>query len=230
MGPLQAPVIPFSWNLPGNQLPYTYTPDDPAQLQSIVTSPTAGAGAGVLTWDKTNWLETRYAPTAPFIVAQPQNLSVAAGQSASFTVFAGGSASLNYQWYFNTNTPLSNATNATLTLANVQSTNFGIYSVVVTNLAGSAASTNVSLNLSVTTPAMPQVSGPGYHNGMFSLTVNGDAGYDYIIQTSTNLTIWTSVFTNPMPTLPFTWSEPARAIQTSSFIAFRFSENKSQKI
>ncbi|MEI9962604.1 MAG: hypothetical protein WDM76_16255 [Limisphaerales bacterium] len=66
LGPFQAPVIPFSWNLPGNQLPYTYTMDDPAQLQAIVTSPTAGAGAGVLTWAKTNWLMTSYPPTAPF--------------------------------------------------------------------------------------------------------------------------------------------------------------------
>ena len=207
MGPLQAPVIAFSWNLPGNQLPYTYTPDDPAQLQAIVTSPTAGAGAGVLTWDKTNWLMTTYAPTSLFIVAQPQNVTVASGQSASFTVFAGGSASLSYQWYFNTNTPVANATNATLTLASVQSTNVGVYSVVVTNLAGSAASTNVLLNLSVTTPAMPQVSGSAYNNGTFSLTVNGDSGHDYIIQASTNLTVWTSIFTNPMPTLPFTWND-----------------------
>ena len=111
MGPFQAPVIPFSWNLPGNQLPYTYTPDEPAQLQAIVTSPTAGAGAGVLTWAKTNWLVTAYAGTAPFIVGQPQSVAVATGQAATFSVFAGGSATLNYQWYFNTNTPVPNATN-----------------------------------------------------------------------------------------------------------------------
>jgi pectate lyase len=73
-GPAQAPVIAFSWNLPGNQLPYTYYPDDPAQLQAIVTSPTAGAGAGVLTWNKTNWLVTSYAPTGPVIVANPRRL------------------------------------------------------------------------------------------------------------------------------------------------------------
>jgi hypothetical protein len=114
---------------------------------------------------------------------------------------------LNYQWYFNTNTPVANATNATLTLASIQSTNVGVYSVVVTNSAGSVASTNVLLNLSVTTPATPQVSGSVYANGTFSLTVNGDAGHNYIIQTSTNLTVWTSIFTNPMPTLPFTWSD-----------------------
>jgi pectate lyase len=221
MGPFQAPIIPFAFNTnsttPTGQLPYSYTPDDPAQLQAIVTNPTSGAGSGVLTWAKTNWLMTSYAPTAPFIVAQPQNVTVATGQSASFTVFAGGSATLNYQWYFNTNTAVANATNATLTLASVQSTNVGVYSVVVTNSTASVASTNVSLNLTVTTPAMPQVSGSVYTNGTFSLTVNGDAGYNYIIQTSTNLTIWTSIFTNPMPTLPFTWSDTGASNYSQQF-------------
>ena len=58
--PEQAPIIPFSWNLPGNQLPYSYVMDDPSQLQAIVTNPNFGAGAGVLTWAKTNWLKTAY--------------------------------------------------------------------------------------------------------------------------------------------------------------------------
>ena len=106
LGPVQAPIIPFSWNLAGNQLPYTYNTDDPSQLQGIVTSPTAGAGAGVLTWNKTNWMATSYAPTAPVIAASPQNQSVSANATTSFTVVAGGSAPLSYQWYFNTNTPI----------------------------------------------------------------------------------------------------------------------------
>jgi pectate lyase len=221
MGPFQAPVIPFSWNpgsgAPGGVLPYTYTPDDPAQLQAIVTSPTGGAGAGVLTWAKTNWLLTSYPATAPFIVAQPQNVTVPTGQSASFTVFAGGSATLSYQWYFNTNTLVANATNATLTLASVQSTNVGVYSVVVTNSTGSVASTNVSLNVTSSAPAQPQVSGSVYANGTFSLTVNGDAGHNYIIQTSTNLTVWTSIFTNLMPTLPFTWGDTGASNYSQQF-------------
>ncbi|HKW30946.1 MAG TPA: immunoglobulin domain-containing protein [Verrucomicrobiae bacterium] len=145
MGPFQAPIISFSWNLPGNQLPYAYYPDDPAQLQAIVTSPTAGAGAGVLAWAKTNWLMTAYAPTAPFIVAHPHSQTVAPGNSVTFTVVAGGSMPLAYRWYFNTNTPIANATNPALTLVNVQTTNVGTYSVVVTNLAGSTNSTNAVL-------------------------------------------------------------------------------------
>ena len=152
MGPFQAPIISFSWNLPGNQLPYTYYPDDPAQLQSIVTSPTAGAGAGVLTWAKTNWLMTTYAATAPFIVAHPQSQSVSPGDGVSFTVVAGGSMPLTYQWYFNTNTLIANATNSALTLANAQTTNAGTYSVVVSNSAGSTNSTNALLVVGLPNP------------------------------------------------------------------------------
>jgi pectate lyase len=209
LGPFQAKIhFPFSWNLTGNQLPYTYTPDDPSQLQNIVTSPTAGAGAGVLTWDKTNWLMTTYAPTVPFIVAHPQSETISPGNTIAFTVVAAGSAPLAYQWYFNTNTPLANATNVTLILANVQATNAGTYSVMVTNAAGSVISSNAILIVSSGVPSQPQLSGFIYNNdGTFSLTVNGDTGPDYIVQASTNLTDWASIFTNHSPTPPFIWTD-----------------------
>lgn len=206
LGPFQAPIIPFSWNLPNNQLPYAYTPDDPTQLPAIVTSATSGAGAGVLTWNKTNWLITSYAPTAPFIVAQPQNLSVGASQSATFTVLVGGSAALGYQWYFNTNSPVADGTNSILTLTNVQSANAGVYSVVITNLAGTVTSTNVTLTVSAVVPSQPQLSALGFSDGIFSLTVNGGSG-TYIVQTSTNLEDWVPIYTNVPLTLPFTWSD-----------------------
>ena len=217
LGPLQAPVIPFSWNLTGNELPYAYYPDDPTQVGAIVTSPTAGAGAGILTWNKTNWLVTSYAPTAPFIVADPQGLTVAPNQNATFTVAAGGSANLGYQWYFNTNTALPGATNSTLVLANVQATNAGVYSVLVSNIAGSTGSAKAALTVSTGTPAAPQVSGLLYASGDFSLTVNGDSGHNYIIQESTDLIDWTNIFTNVMPSLPFTWSDPAAGNSSQRF-------------
>ena len=217
MGPFQAPVIPFSWNLPGNQLPYSYTMDDPAQLQAIVTSPTAGAGAGVLTWAKTNWLVTTYAATGPFIVAQPENATVSAGQSATFSVFAGGSANLFYQWYFNTNTLVPDATNSVFTLTNAQPANAGVYSALITNAAGTVLSTNVTLTVTGGSPAQPQLSATTYNNGTFSLTVNGDSGHDYIVQVSSNLVDWTSLYTNPMPTLPFIWNDPGAGDFTRRF-------------
>jgi pectate lyase len=204
LGPFQAPVIAFSWNLPGGVLPYAFTPDDPSQLPALLA---AGAGAGVLTWNKTNWLLTSYAPTAPVIAAQPQAQTVATNSSATFTVVAAGSTPLVYQWYFNTNTLIAGATNAAYTLNTVKGTNVGTYSVIVTNAAGSAASSNALLAISSGTYAKPQVSGLAYTNGTFKLTINGDAGPNYIVQASTNLTTWTSLYTNLSPTPPFVWTD-----------------------
>ncbi len=147
LGPFQAPIIPFSWNLPGNQLPYSYTMDDPTQLLTILQQ---GAGAGVLTWDKTNWLATAYAPTAPFIVTGPQSQTVAPSNNVTFTVVAGGSAPLTYQWYFNTNSPIAGATNTALTIFNVQTNHVGAYSVVVSNSAGATTSAYAALSLTST--------------------------------------------------------------------------------
>jgi pectate lyase len=147
LGPFQAPVIAFSWNLPGNQLPYSYNMDDPSQLAYILS---VGAGAGVLTWDKTNWLATSYAPTAPMIVADPLSRTVALSNSVTFTCIAGGSAPLRYQWYFNTNSPIANATNSTFSIANVLNGDVGAYSVVVSNSAGTATSAYAVLSLAST--------------------------------------------------------------------------------
>jgi hypothetical protein len=61
--------------------------------------------------------------------------------------------------------------------------------------------------VSTTTSTTPQLSTPGYTNGTFSLTVNGPSGHDYVIQTSSNLADWTSIYTNPMATLPFIWND-----------------------
>ncbi len=220
LGPFQAAIIPFSWNrgAPGGQLPYTYTMDDPSQLQSIVTSPTAGAGAGVLTWNKTNWLMTTYAPTAPFIVAHPQSQTVSPSNTVAFTVVASGSTPLAYQWYFNTNTPIANATNVTLFLANVQTTNAGTYSVMVTNAAGSVTSSNAILTVSSGAPSQPQLSGLVYNaDGTFSLTIDGDTGPDYIVQASTNLVDWISIFTNHSPAPPFVWTDTGASNFTRQF-------------
>ena len=57
LGPFQAAIIPFSWNLTGDALPYSYATDDPADLPSLLAT---GAGAGVVTWPKANWLRTSY--------------------------------------------------------------------------------------------------------------------------------------------------------------------------
>jgi hypothetical protein len=57
-----------------------------------------------------------------------------------------GSVALNYQWSFN-GTPIPGATSSVLTLNNAQPNQAGNYSVTVTNIAGSVASTNALLTL-----------------------------------------------------------------------------------
>ena len=93
-------------------------------------------------------------PTAPTISTQPQGLTVLPGDSASFTVVAGGSEPLIYQWYYNTSTPLANANDSTLTLTNIQPGAAGNYSVVVSNLAGTITSSNAVLIVN-TNPVAP---------------------------------------------------------------------------
>lgn len=72
----------------------------------------------------------------PVLTNQPVALTNNVGTTASFSVTAGGTPAPAYQWYFNTNTLMVGQTAATLTLNNVQLTNAGIYSVIVTNSAG----------------------------------------------------------------------------------------------
>jgi hypothetical protein len=89
-------------------------------------------------------------PVPPFIVTQPTNQTVITGSTATFVVTAGGSLPLSYQWtFFGTNLP--GQTGTSLTLANVQSNQSGLYAVQVTNAYGI---TNSSAILTVS-PAPP---------------------------------------------------------------------------
>lgn len=68
------------------------------------------------------------------------------GGTATFSVVAGGSPVLTYQW-FKDNNVVAGATGATLTINNVQASNIGSYTVVVTNGAGSVTSNAATLSI-----------------------------------------------------------------------------------
>ena len=76
----------------------------------------------------------------PVIDSQPTNQTALPGAVATFSVIGAGSFPLSYIWRFN-GTILSQATNSTLSLNNVQSINAGNYSVIITNAYGSVTST-----------------------------------------------------------------------------------------
>ena len=136
----------------------------------------------------------------PWIIQQPTNQIVPLGSNATFSVSAGGS-SLGYQWFFSqgkVSNSIPGAVDSSLTLTNVQLTDAGDYSVVVTNLTGSAVSPRVSLV--VYTNAAATLSGAfNPTNGGFQFYVSGVTGLDYTLEASTNLVDWVPLWTNASP-------------------------------
>jgi hypothetical protein len=90
--------------------------------------------------------------TPPFVTQQPAQVTRYAGASATFSVVAGGSAPLTYQWRKN-GSNLTGATDATLTLTGVTAADMGSYSCTVSNaLPIGAVSANAALTV-ITLPA-----------------------------------------------------------------------------
>jgi Pel9A-like, right handed beta helix region/Immunoglobulin I-set domain len=131
-------------------------------------------------------------PVGPWIVTQPTNQSVAAGQTAGFVVAAEGTAPLSYQWFFNTNTLLTGASAATLAITNAQTPNTGGYSVRVSNGVGSVTSVVAFLTV-IGPPAItlqPTNQSAIYtSNVTFSVIVAGTAplAYQWYVNTNTVL-------------------------------------------
>src|SRR5205814_124503 len=69
------------------------------------------------------------------IVSHSPDQVVPLNGTLNLQVTVSGDAPFTYQWSFNNN-PIGGATNSTFTLSNMQLTNAGVYSVVVSNIAG----------------------------------------------------------------------------------------------
>ena len=154
----------------------------------------------------------------PTIVTPPQNVTVAAGASPSFTVTAGGAAPRSaYQWKFN-GTPLTNnaqisgAQSNILTLTSVTLTNAGTYQVVVTNAAGltnASATLTVSKTMPLVTWTNPAaiVYGTALSSNQLNATANVPGNFAYTPTTNIVLTAGTnalSVVFTPTDTNDYT--------------------------
>ena len=88
--------------------------------------------------------------TAPTISAQPGSVSVVSGNTATFTVTAGGTAPLTYQWQKN-GTAVTGATGASYTTpAETVSDSGATFAVVVMNSSGSVTSASATLTVTTT--------------------------------------------------------------------------------
>ena len=124
-----------------------------------VSSADNGAGFAVTVKNSVSSITSRTAKltvsaTAPAITTQPQDQSVASGQSATFTVVADGSAPLTYQWQKN-GAAIAGATGASYTTPAVSSAeNQAGFAVTVKNSAGSITSRVARLTVRATAPTI----------------------------------------------------------------------------
>src|SRR5580700_1531746 len=119
---------------------------------------------------------------APTITTQPASQTVNAGQTATFSVVAAGTAPLSYQWRKN-GTAISGATTASYTTpATSASDNGSTFLVVVSNAAGNMASAAATLTVNVaptiTTQPVSQTVNVG-QTATFSVVATGTAPLSY---------------------------------------------------
>jgi len=90
---------------------------------------------------------TSAVPTAPTITIQPVDRTVTAGQTATFTVAASGTPTLNYQWTRN-GVAIAGATNPSYTTpATTLADSGAVFQVTVSNAQGSAPSNSATLTV-----------------------------------------------------------------------------------
>jgi hypothetical protein len=159
--------------------------------------------------------------TAPTITSQPTDQTVTAGQSATFSVTASGTGSLNYQWQKLVNgtwTNISGATASTITISSAQASDAGQYEVVVSSSAGSATSNSVSLtvNAAVSVPTITQQPTNQTVNAgdsaTFSVTAAGTDPLSYQWQMLVNGT-WVDISGATSPTFTISSAQASDAGQ-----------------
>src|SRR6266851_10391128 len=112
-------------------------------------------------------------PVAPSLTAQPASVTVTAGQPATFSVMASGTAPLTYQWQKN-GAVITSAIAASYTTPVTTTADSGeLFRVVVGNSAGSATSTSAMLTVNPgTTNSTVDVITYHYDNGRSGMNLN----------------------------------------------------------
>jgi hypothetical protein len=163
--------------------------------------------------DPVNWLAGVPTPAAgngPAVIAPPNIASltpshtVLPGTNDTLSASVTGDGPLTFQWRFK-GAPIPGATNASLTLSNIQAAHQGLYGVLVNNPGGAAAGTvflEVALPPVITQQPQSRFAAVG-QSALFSVTVRGSTPLIYQWQKNgTNLpaaTNATLVFTNVQP-------------------------------
>jgi uncharacterized repeat protein (TIGR03803 family) len=84
---------------------------------------------------------------APTIISLPQSQTAEVGSTANFTPDVAGDPVMTYEWFFNGTNLISCSTNCALQLTNIQFSQSGSYTVIITNAFGAVTSAPVLLNV-----------------------------------------------------------------------------------
>jgi hypothetical protein len=133
---------------------------------------------------------TSIGPTAPSIITQPTNQTVALSSNAIFVVAAFGAPPPNYYWWRN-GSPIAGATNSIYAITNVQFGDAGQFICVVSNASGTATSQVATLTVPALLPTITQqplslsVLAGGYAS--FSLVATGSPPLTYFWRRNSSL-------------------------------------------
>ena len=165
----------FSWTAP------TVTTSTNVMMYGASIS----GGAGGSTGSAVVTITVNPAASAPSITSQPANQTVTAGQTATFSVTATGTAPLSYQWRKNS-VNITGATSASYTTPATTAADSGsTFSVVVTNSAGSTTSSNGTLTVNAAAVAPSITSQPvnrtvtAGQTATFSVSATGTSPMSY---------------------------------------------------
>jgi hypothetical protein len=124
------------------------------------------------------WVDVVFsaAGVPPSITAQPVSQTVTAGQTATFSVAATGSAPLTYQWQKN-GAAISGANSASYTTpATTTADNGAKFTVAIKNAAGSVTSSAASLSVNALLPTAAYAFNEGSGNTTADASGNGNTG------------------------------------------------------
>jgi hypothetical protein len=166
------PGLTINTNIGGNGY-ITGTPTGSGTYPVLLTAGNANF-VGVVTLNVTITISGTGGTSPPQVTVAPPSQTTTSGSNVLFTATATGTAPLSYVWKF-AGTVIANATTSVLQLTNVQTNSAGLYTVTVTNAAGSASASGT-----LTVDVAPSISAQPHNltvtNGdvaQFSVTATG---------------------------------------------------------
>jgi Phosphoesterase family/Immunoglobulin domain len=174
--------------------PPTTSSDNGSQFAVLVSNSLGGATSSPAL------LTVNPAPVPPSITTQPTNQTVAAGQTATFTVAATGTAPLSYQWHKN-GTAITGATSSNYTTPPTTSSDNGSqFAVLVSNNLGGVTSSPALLTVNPVHPPFGHVFIVVEENTNYS-SVIGSSSMPYLNSLATQYGLATQYYANTHPSI-----------------------------